>query len=580
MSRRVGRCLACLAAAVLVSAAGASDAYAQSHPRSGYEVWAADQSNSIAGQPLGTRGGLIWIWDSVDIERQIAGGPLATPVGCDGNNSAHASPGPCDMLALFPASLKEHDASGRATGATLGTSVGFGRLHGLIPDPQNRYFTVNVFAPDGGYVGIIDARRKEAVALFRVTDMNVGRSVHMSFWKADGSGIIVANLNGKTLERIDISRNPSGKIMQASFNRSASLGLGKGMLVAGSATVFLGRNHHNRQMLGRLTGQYARADFGNLTGNGECKENGCLDGPDATLGGRPNNVVICPIPSALDKAYVTLGGGGLIVADLDATPMSIVGEYGNQVINGAGCAGAQSGDQIWLNAGVSASAAGFNQSAFTLYVLSDSAFGLTPSAPNLPLPQTAFKDPTNTSHLGNTDGAEAANLTGQIPGVTTRRDAHGAATTVDGVYVHNTDRVRNVVEVFDTRTIGARHTYDLTSADGQGGGAGPCLATSVTDDVTLPLNDPAPDLLQATPDGKYMAVAFRGPAPVTVNHSAQGSCPGVGIVELAPGGGSGRLVAVLRTTNTIDNAATTSPGGVNYTGRERSDVHGASVIAK
>jgi hypothetical protein len=317
-----------------------------------------------------------------------------------------------------------------------------------------------------------------------------------------------------------------------------------------------------------------------LTGNGECKENGCLDGPDAALGGRPNNLVICPIPSTLDKAYVTLGGGGLVVADLDATPMTIVGEYGNQVINGAGCAGAQSGDQIWLNAGVSASAAGFNQSAFTLYVLSDSAFGTTPNAPNLPLPQTAFKDPTNTSHLGNTDGAAAANLTGQVPGITTRRDAHGAATTVDGVYVHNTDRIQNVVEVFDTRTIGARHAYDLTSADGQGGGSGPCLAASVTDDAALPLNDAAPDLLQATPDGRFMAIAFRGPAPVTVNHSAQGSCPGVGIVELTPGGGSGRLVAVLRTTNTLDDAGTTSPGGVNYAGRERSDVHGASVIAK
>lgn len=77
-----------------------------------------------------------------------------------------------------------------------------------------------MFAPDGGYVGIIDARRKEAIALFRVTDMNVGRSVHMSFWTADGSAIIVANLNGKTLERIEITRNPSGKIMQAAFNRS------------------------------------------------------------------------------------------------------------------------------------------------------------------------------------------------------------------------------------------------------------------------------------------------------------------------------------------------------------------------
>src|SRR5690606_29479847 len=115
--------------------------------------------------------------------------------------------------------------------------------------------------------------------------------------------------------------------------------------------------------------------FGDLTQNGECKENGCGTGPDPANGGRPNNLVICPIPSSGNKGYVTLGGGGLIVADLTTTPMTIVGEYGNEVVNGAGCAGAQSGNQVWLNAGVSASASGFNQSAFTLYVLDDTAFG-------------------------------------------------------------------------------------------------------------------------------------------------------------------------------------------------------------
>ena len=98
----------------------------------------------------------------------------------------------------------------------------------------------------------------------------------------------------------------------------------------------------------------------------------------------------------------------------------------------------------------------------------------------------------------------------------------------------------------------------------------------VFDDLT----DPAPDLLQATPDGKYMAVAFRGPAPVTVKHTAQGSCPGVGIVALEAGGSRGRLVTVLRTTNSLGDGEASAPGGHAYTGVERSDVHGASVILK
>lgn len=343
-----------LSVAALVAALGGTAAAAP-----GYEVWAADQSNSVSGQAaLGTLGSLVWIWDSADIEAQLAGGPAAQPGGCGRNNRGKRSRkhGPCDLLEVFPQDLVEYDAEGVPTGNTLADVAGFGRLHGLIPDPQNRYFTANIFAPSGS-------------------------------------------------------------------NRNA---------------------------------------------------------------------------------------------------------------------------------------------------------------PTTPLPAVPFKDPTNTSHLGNLDGEAPANESGQIPGETTRRDAHGAATTIDGAFVHNVDRIQNVVEVFSAAPDNPSHVgqYDLTSADGQGFGEGPCLAASVDDDAELPLNDPAPDLLQATPDGKYMAVAFRGPAPVTVNHSAQGSCPGVAIIEITDGGASGRLVGVLRTTNSIDTAPTVAPRGVNYLGFERSDVHGASVIAK
>ena len=58
------------------------------------------------------------------------------------------------------------------------------------------------------------------------------------------------------------------------------------------------------------------------------------------------------------------------------------------------------------------------------------------------------------------------------------------------------------------------------------------------------------------------------------------SMPGgghVGIIELTNGGASGKLVTVLRTTNTVDNAPPSAPGGVKYKGNERSDPHGASV---
>lgn len=549
----------------------------------GYEVWASDQSNSVAGVVgNGLKGSYLWIWDSRDIEAQVAGGPDAEPLGCGrpGNLGAPAPEGPCDLLDVFPQSLREYTAQGQATGNTLADLDGFGRLHGMIADPQGLYVNANIFAPGGGYVGIIDTRRKEAIALFRVTGSNVGsnataRSVHMSFWSDDGSAILIANLNGKILERIDVTRSSSGRITDAALNLSAALGVGKSMVVTAPATVFKGNNQNGRALLGRITGNYDAADLADLTPGGSCKENGCVSGDDGAMGGRPNNLIICPITSDNNNAYVTMAGGGLLVANIEATPMTIVGEYGNQQINGAGCGGIQAGDQMWLNAGVSASGAGATWSTFTVYRLDDTQFG---GGAGQPAVELVYADEGNTATGGNASG-EAANNSGQLPGQTTRRDSHGMDVTVDGAYMHVVDRIQNVMEVFDTQTL-ARTTYDLTSADGQGTGEGGCAAYSVSDDFGLPGNDAAPDLMEHTPDGKYMMVAFRGPAPVSVTHAAQGSCPGVGVVELLDNGASGRLVTVLRSTNVVDTSGAVAPGGHPYTGAERSDVHGAVVVPR
>jgi len=129
------------------------------------------------------------------------------------------------------------------------------------------------------------------------------------------------------------------------------------------------------------------------------------------------------------------------------------------------------------------------------------------------------------------------------------------------------------VETFDVNTD-SRNTYSLTDS-------GACAARAVADYNATYSNDPAPDLMDRTPDGKYFAIAFRGPAPVTVGHGAQGSCPGVGIVEISEDGSSGRLVDVLRTTNTVsDQYNGVPPGGLPYDGDERSDVHGTIVVYK
>ena len=269
--------------------------------------------------------------------------------------------------------------------------------------------------------------------------------------------------------------------------------------------------------------------------------------------------------------------------------MQIVGEYTNRIVNGAGCGGIETREKVFINGGVSGSGAGFDQSTFTVYAFDDTKYSIdaTPKQ-NFPFPDQVFKDPTNTNSIGNidqenNDGTFVSNDSGQLPTKTTRRDSHGAALSKDGKYIHVVDRIQNVIEVFDADSHLRVNTYDLVSKDGKSGRAGPagpCLRRSVIDDRDLPLNDPAPDLLETTPDGQYLAIAFRGPVPVTVSHGAQGSCPGVGIVEISPDGMSGKLVEVLRATNTIDTSGGTTPGGHLYTGAERSDVHGAIVVQR
>ena len=116
--------------------------------------------------------------------------------------------------------------------------------------------------------------------------------------------------------------------------------------------------------------------------------------------GRSNNVVICPIPSSNNQhVYVTFGGGGLFVVDLTTEPMSIVAEYTNDVISGAGCGGAEGGGFMHLNAGVSASAAGADDSTFILYRLPlDYPDGATPhTTPNMP-PVVKFYERENAGH--------------------------------------------------------------------------------------------------------------------------------------------------------------------------------------
>jgi hypothetical protein len=178
------------------------------------------------------------------------------------------------------------------------------------------------------------------------------------------------------MERINLVRGKKGKILSLTYDKSATLGLGTDMAVvepADHATFFRGSNAYGRALIGSVTGDYGAADLGSLTPLGVCKENGCTSGPNGALGGRTNNGIICPMTSATGRVYATLVGGGLFVVDPRTTPMSIVGEYGREVIYGAGCGAVELKGKFFVNSGIVGSAPGATQSVRTFGVVATGA---------------------------------------------------------------------------------------------------------------------------------------------------------------------------------------------------------------
>ena len=205
------------------------------------------------------------------------------------------------------------------------------RLRGMLPYPSDRYRSVNFLGPGLGLIGIIDAEgqctatgdgyricrplqgspsdaAKLAKALFGTTGPEGSApSSHMSLWTADGTKLIVANLGAKLLERIDYDEETD----TFTFNKAATLDL-----VGGRDLTAMEARADSTLLAGRVSGEYANFQSRH-TPSGALKE-----GP-----GRPNNFVVCPIPSSNNQhVYVTFGGGGLFVVDMTTEPMSIVAE--------------------------------------------------------------------------------------------------------------------------------------------------------------------------------------------------------------------------------------------------------------
>jgi hypothetical protein len=367
---------------VLLGALLALAASAASAQAGGYEVWMTDQNNTAGfseAAPRGTHGGRLVIHDGDDLD--VRRRPVDDP----------------EVLEL--AELFAVGGPHNATGAAVV------RPHMLAPSPDHRYMAVSFVA--SGHVAIVDADRRRPAALFRMSPGAAGaRQAHAAFWTHDGRSLIVANQNGKLLERID--RDPGGGFTHVT---GATLDL------AGCVTP----NGHPCE----TATPASDADPGYLG-----------------LHNRPDNAPICPVITSDDRAYVTLRGGGLLVVDVSRTPMAIVGEYGTSAIGRDGCGGRQDDDDVYLSTGTGTPAT--NPSEFSVFRFRN-AFPGAPGflAPNTPPAALLFRDAT----------PESPN------------DAHGMVLTRRSRYLWQFDRLGNAAQVFDARRDPPRHIggVDLTA---------------------------------------------------------------------------------------------------------------------
>ncbi|MGH7555702.1 MAG: hypothetical protein ACREMQ_22100 [Longimicrobiales bacterium] len=278
-----------------------------------FEVWLIDQSDTN-GKNFG---GTLYIYDGEDVS-----GDAVTGI----------------------AARERIDLSGAvATMCNASTGANPVRPHMLLFNRAHTHAILSFVA--SGHVVVFDAASRSPLACLRTTQAATGRQAHAAFPAPDGSFIVVANQNGKRLERIDTDFG---------------------------ANTFT----HNLQ---------ATLDLATCTTpTGAPCQSGTL---------RPDNAPICPIVDGNSRyVFVTLRGGGMFVVDARKTPMEIVAEYDMATVKGNGCGGAQVGDHMFINSGGRPGALPhLNMYGFDVYRFPTDAFAGT--SPNRPEPAHVFSSP-------------------------------------------------------------------------------------------------------------------------------------------------------------------------------------------
>jgi hypothetical protein len=237
-----------------------------------YEVWLVDQSNSF-GQGFG---GALYVYDGKDLQ---------------GASAAEADP-----VDVVPLGAGASDLCLAQTGANPV------RPHMIVFNSDHSHGILSFVV--SGHVVLFDGPTHQPIECFR-TQPGAGGAIqaHAAFPTAGDDYIVVANQNGKLLERIrtdyaagDFAQEPA-----------------------------------------------ATLDLANCT-----TPSGA---PCQAAGLRPDNAPICPVPLPNGQVVVTLRGGGMFVVDPSTTPMSIVAEYDMDHVSGNGCGGTIVQDTLFITSG-------------------------------------------------------------------------------------------------------------------------------------------------------------------------------------------------------------------------------------
>jgi hypothetical protein len=277
-----------------------------------YEVWLIDQSNTN-GQ---TFGGTVYIFDGDDLTRHRRKGSTAAPAR---------------VIDL-----------GGAVGALCLATTGANpvRPHMLAFNSTESHAVLTFVA--SGHVVFFNARTREPVACLRTEPGAAGaRQAHAAWPTSDDRYVLVANQNGKKLERIftDYSHN-----------------------------LFVQEPAATLDLAGCTTPSGAPCE-------------------DPAL--RPDNAPICPFTASDNgPAFVSLRGGGLFVVDWRTMPMSIVSEYDRSSVPPNGCGFIEAKGMVYANGG-GATASNLDQFSVYRVPMDGHAPG---GAPNTPAVDPLFND--------------------------------------------------------------------------------------------------------------------------------------------------------------------------------------------